>query len=400
MASEDHDFEEINHINLFGKRIEWDRESAIGSKQVPAGNIPTSSLKKVIDELKLIIGDTVNSKQLIVLVENAYLNHTNLADAHRYLVHSLFGKYGLITINPNDSQLKKQFAEIIKDDLVNNPNFKIVNSTIEQLSNLKFKAQVNPRMYNSFYIKDGQRKRIVSSDSRSLDKDTEVELTSALLKEIDVNPEYFSPNVVLRPLYQQKILPNLAYVGGPGELAYWLEYKAMFDYHKIGFPVLVPRNFVMFVEDKMIQQWNKFNFKVEDYFSDLDSLIKHHILTHSPMQLSLASEQKQLEAVYTIIAKQVEKVDPTLKASVMAEQQKAINAVKGIEGKLLKSEKQKSEIVINQIKKIKDKLFPGGELQERNDNFIPYYLIYGDSFIDLVKKELSPFEKELIVLSG
>lgn len=397
MASEDHDFEEINHINLFGKRIVWDRGSAVGNKYVAAGNVGTGSLAKVIDELKLILGDTTNAKQLTRLFEQAYLNNTNLADATRFLVNSLFGKYGLVIIDANDTRLKKQFADILKDDLVNQTNFKIVTSTILQLSASKYKSQVNPRELNCFYLKDGERKRIVGSGS--VDAATEIALTPEMLQEVDTNPERFSPNVVLRPLYQQKILPNLAYIGGPGEIAYWLEYKAMFEHHKINFPVLVPRNFVMFVDAKTTQQWNKLDFKQEDYFRDADSLIKEHVLKHSQAQLSLEAEQKQLEALYTKIAAQAEHIDPTLKAAVLAEQQKAINALKAIESKLLKAEKQKSEIVINQIKKIKEKLFPNGGLQERHDNFIPYYLIYGEGFIDLLHKELKPLSKEFIVLS-
>lgn len=399
MATEDHDFEEINHVNLFGKKVVWDRESAVGDKSVAAGSIGTKSLSKVIEELKLIVGDTANAKQLITLFEQAYLNNNNLGDATRYLVHRLFGKYGLIIVDANDARLKRQFVEMIKDDLVNQTNYKIVNSTIRLLSDSKYRSQVNPRELNFFYLKDGERKRIISAGSVSVDSNTEIALTPGMLKEIDTNPERFSPNVVLRPLYQQKILPNLAYVGGPGEIAYWLEYKAMFEHHKINFPVLVPRNFVMFVDTKTTQQWSKLGFKQEDYFKNADNLIKEYILKHSQAQLSLEAEQKQLEIIYTKIATQAEQIDTTLKAAVLAEQQRAVNALKSIEAKLLKAEKQKSEIVVSQIKKIKDKLFPGGVLQERHDNFIPYYLIYGEGFIDLLKKELTPLTTELIVLS-
>ncbi|MBI2269608.1 MAG: bacillithiol biosynthesis cysteine-adding enzyme BshC [Bacteroidetes bacterium] len=399
MATEDHDFEEINHANIFGKKIVWDKESAVGNRHIAAGRIGTGSLTKVIEELKLIVGDTASAKQLITLVEQSYLSNSNLADATRYLVHNLFGKYGLIIVDANDTRLKKQFAEIIKDDLVNQKNYKIVNSTIKQLSGLKYRSQVNPRELNFFYLKDGERRRIVNAGLTSLDGNTEVALTPEMLKEIDTNPERFSPNVVLRPLYQQKILPNLAYVGGPGEIAYWLEYKAMFEYHKINFPVLVPRNFVMIIDHKSALQWNKLGFKSEDYFRDADGLIKEHILKHSQIQLSLEAEQKQLEGLYAKIAAQAEQIDPTLKTAVLAEQQKGINALRSIEAKLLKAEKQKSEIVVNQIKKIKEKLFPGGVLQERYDNFIAYYLIYGEEFIDILKKELTSFDAKLIVLS-
>ncbi len=398
MASEDHDFEEVNHVNVFGKKISWDKAVAVGDKKIPIGYVETKTLTTLIGELKTILGETDNAKELITLFEKAYLGNDNLAAATRFLVHELFGKHGLLIIDANDAGLKKQFSEIVKDDLLNHTNYQLVNSSVQQLADLNYKSQVNPRMYNCFYLKGGERKRIVEKGEVT-DTNVEVEFTDSMLLEVDTNPEYFSPNVVLRPLYQQKILPNLAYVGGPGELAYWLEYKAMFEHHNINFPVLIPRNFAMLVDAKSAKQWSKLGFEQADYFRDSNTLIKEFVLKNSKADLSLEMEQQQLEDVYKKMTAKVEAVDPSLKASVLADQQKAINALKAIEGKLVKAEKQKNEVLNAQIKKIKLKLFPEEVLQERHDNFIPYYLIYGNGFIDLLKKEFSAFDKNLIVLS-
>lgn len=398
MASEDHDFEEINHVNVFGKRITWDKADAVGDKQIPVGNVETKTLKSVINELKTILGETDNAKALIALFEKAYLGNNNLAAATRCLVHELFGKYDLLMLDANDARLKKQFSEIVKDDLINHTNYKLVNSTAQQLADLNYKSQVNPRMHNCFYLKGGERKRIVEK-GEATDTNVEVEFTDAMFLEVDTNPDYFSPNVVLRPLYQQKILPNLAYVGGPGELAYWLEYKAMFDYHNINFPVLIPRNFAMLVDAKSVKHWSKMGFEQADYFRDSNMLIKEFVLKNSKADLSLEVEQQQLENLYTKMTAKVEAIDPSLKTNVLAEQQKAINALKAIEGKLVKAEKQKNEVLHTQLKKIKLKLFPDNVLQERHDSFIPYFLIYGNEFIDILKKEFSTFDYNLTILS-
>lgn len=398
MASEDHDFEEINHIHIQGKKITWQAELATKGKQIPAGKINTDSLKEIIKEVKLLLGEGSSADSLIQLFETAYLKHSNLADATRFLVHYLFGKYGLIIVDANDARLKKQFAQIIKDDLLNHTNFKIVNSTIQKLRNLQLEAQVNPREINCFYFIDGERKRIVKSGA-AVDPSSEIELSAALLEELDTHPEKFSPNVVLRPVYQQKILPNLAYVGGPGELAYWMEYKEMFEHHKINFPVLVPRNFVLFVDTKSNQQWTKLGLSPADYFRDVELLIKEYILKHGSSDLSLRNEQAELEKIFSEVSAKAERIDQTLKASVSAELQKTSNGFKTIEGKLLKAEKLKNETVVNQLRKIKSKLFPEAELQERYDNFIPYFLRNGDGFIDLLKKELNPLDFRFAVLT-
>ena len=245
-----------------------------------------------------------------------------------------------------------------------------------------FGAQVNPREINIFELSDNNRVRIEHNNNETL----------------NLKPEAYSPNVVLRPLYQQKILPNLAYIGGPGELAYWLEYKTMFEHHKINFPVLVPRNFALQMDEKSISQLHRLGFKTEDIFKETDVLIKEFITKNSGDDISLKAEEDKLTANFQEIITKAAKVDVTLKASVEAEKQKALNSLKNIESKLIKAEKQKQEISLNQIRKIKDKFFPAGNLQERYDNFIPYYLKSGKGLITDLKESFNPFEFEMLIL--
>jgi bacillithiol biosynthesis cysteine-adding enzyme BshC len=399
MASEDHDFEEINHIHLFGKKLTWEGAVVDGKGQIPVGIIKTGTMISFINELKMMFGITAFSNQLVALFEKAYLGNANLAEATRCLVDELFGKYGLIVLDPSDKRLKEQFGNIMKDDLINQTNYNHVQATVQQFIDMGMSVQVNPREKNCFYLKDGLRKRIVNNDSANINPDTEIACTSQLLDEIELHPEYFSPNVLLRPLYQQKILPNLAYVGGPAEIAYWLEYKGMFDYHQINFPVLIPRNFAVLLDTKTEQQWTKLGFNDHDYFRETEDLIKSFVLKSSQIQLSLSSEQAQVSEIYSSIVSLAERIDPTLKANVLAEQQKMINALKQIEAKFIKAEKLKMEREINQIKKVKEKLFPEGQLQERTENFIPWYLKQGPGFIEMLRGVFKPFEPGIVILS-
>lgn len=397
MATEDHDFEEVCSVNLFGKTIKWNNASASGA----VGRLKTASLSELIAELQPILGDSENAKELTHLFTQAYLNHTTIADATRWLVHQLFSSYGLVIIDGDDIRLKATFSSVLEDDLLNNTNYKFVNETIAQLEKQQIKAQVNPRPINIFYMKDNVRERIeFGSDQKFKVLNTTYTFTKEeLLTELKNHPERFSPNVVLRPLYQQKILPNLAYVGGPGELAYWLEYKAMFDHHQIQFPVLMPRNFALLLDDKTEQQFSKAGFQFNDLFKDTEVLIKELVAKNTTAQLSLSDQQNKLATVFSEISTQATAVDATLKAAVEAEFQKASNAIKNIESKIMRSEKQKQETGINQIRKIKEKFFPQDVLQERYDNFIPYYLKYGSEWIANLKAVFDPFNYELLILT-
>ncbi len=378
MAAEDHDFEEISSINLFGKKLEWNNVNAKGA----VGRLNPASLNVVIDELKQILGESDNAKILIQLFSDAYLKHVTIADATRYIVHQLFSEYGLVIIDADDAQLKAEFLNIIKDDISNNTNFKIVNYTIAELEKIGHKGQVNPREINVFRLAENSRVRIEAASAETL----------------NYNAEEYSPNVVLRPLYQQKILPNLAYVGGPGEIAYWLEYKAMFEHHKINFPVLMPRNFAILSDEKAEQQLEKLGISKADLFKDINQLTKEFVSRNASSDVSLKEQEQKLTIMFSELASKVSAVDITLKASVEAEFQKALASLKNIESKLIKSEKLKQQTSINQIKKLKDKFLPEGILQERYDNFAPYYLKSGKNFISDLKVAFEPFEFKMLIL--
>jgi bacillithiol biosynthesis cysteine-adding enzyme BshC len=395
MASEDHDFDEINHIHLFGKKIAWNQ-----NQKGASGKITTASLITVIEELKLMLSGNENGGKILSVFENAYLKNENLSDGTRFLVHHLFSKYGLVIIDGDDRKLKTDFSEIMEDDLKNNSAFKKVSETIQQLEK-KYKVQVNPREVNLFYLQENSRKRIEKNNSRFTIHDSQQEFSEAeILNELKNHPEHFSPNVVLRPLYQEIILPNLAYVGGPGEISYWLEYKSMFDFYKINFPVLMLRNSVLLIDENTASKMNKLGVTVADLMQAEDSLIKNFITKNSGDAISLQKEINEIEKIFESIKQKADSSDLSLMTSIEGEKQKTLNSFKNLETKLIRTEKKKQETGISQLKKLRQKIFPENTFQERYENFTSYYLKYGDDFLEMLKDNLDPFDSRLIVLSG
>lgn len=382
MASEDHDFEEINHAHVFGKKIIWN-----SLQKGSVGEFSTEGLQEVINELKIILGDNENSNALIQLFENAYVNHSNLADATRYLVNELFGGQGLVILDGNDPDLKSLFKDEFKKDIFENTSFQLVTESINALKQ-NYSAQVNPREINIFYKEKGLRERIEKQGNDYVVLNTEIRFTEQELKNlIETSPEKLSPNVVLRPLYQQKILPNIAYVGGPGETAYWLEYKTMFDAFKIHLPILMPRHFVMLLDKGTQSKLNKLNLETDAIFKGGEDLVKQFIKTQHD-DINLEDAKTQLTKLYSSILETVTSIDKSLIGATEAEKQKAINGVTNIEQKINKALKQKSETDINQIWAIKEKLFPHNTPQERYDNFSMYYSKFGKAFIAELSNQL------------
>lgn len=383
MASEDHDFEEINHINVFGKKVVWN-----SNQKGSVGEFSTEGLQEVIAELKTILGDNDKANEILSVFEKAYINHTNLADATRYLVNELFGEYGIVILDGNDSELKHLFKEEFKKDIFENTSYKLVSETITELQK-KYSAQVTPREINIFYKEKGLRERIEKQDERFVILNTQISFSKEEIENIiQTALEKLSPNVVLRPLYQQKILPNIAYVGGPGELAYWLEYKSMFDAYDIHLPILMPRNFVMLLDKGTQNKLQKLNLTINDTFKDGEELVKQFIKTQHN-DINLEEAKKQLAEIYASITETVNSIDKSLVGTTEAEKQKAINGVTTIEQKINRALKQKSETDVNQILSIKEKLFPKGTPQERYDNFSMYYTKYGKEFISNIMENLT-----------
>ena len=204
--------------------------------------------------------------------------------------------------------------------------------------------------------------------------------------------------MVLRPIYQQKILPNAVYVGGPGELAYWLQYKTMFEEAQISFPVLMPRNFVFYIEKNLQQRIDKLNLKVESFFTEKDKLIKKYVLEQQPF--SLEQQKTELKNLFNNIKTELTKLDKTLEASTETEFQKNLKGLENLEQKGIRAIKQKNEQVINQVENTYSKLFPNDIPQERYENFLRFTL-NNPTFIDDVKNNTSSFtqEKSVIVLN-
>jgi bacillithiol biosynthesis cysteine-adding enzyme BshC len=379
MASEDHDFAEISTVNLFGKSVSWAKEGPDG----PVGRIATDSVEPVIKQMEEILGDSVNAKSLVALFREAYLKHDDVASATRYLVHSLFCEQGLVIVDGNDAALKQLFHSVMLDDLKNQTNYKLVTSSAEKLQKLGYSVQVNPRPINLFDISGSERIRIEQAETSIM----------------ELPAQSLSPNVVLRPLYQQMILPNLAYVGGPGEIAYWLEFKEMFDHHQVPLPVLMPRNFALISDEKTSAQLDKLGLSYNDLFRDADSVIKDYVTRNAGAELSLASEESGLRALYADLSEKAAALDQSLKGTVEAELQKSINSLKNIESKMIRAEKQKQETAVSQIKKLRSRFLPSESLQERYENFSPYYLKKGEELIPFLLDQFDPFKFEFQIIT-
>ena len=377
MASEDHDFEEISTFTLFGKKYQWETDQT-----GPVGRMDPETLASVLEQMP----------EKVEVFDKAYRGNTSLADAVRQYILELFGNFGVVCIDADRPRLKNQLRTIIKDDLLNHHANDLVESDSSNLASSGYNSQVFPRAINFFFMEDNIRDRIVKEHGKYRVINSDIAYSeSEILALVDDEPQKFSPNVILRPLYQEVILPNIAYVGGPAEVSYWLQLKGVFDYYKVPFPMIMPRNFALVINKGTQKKMEKINLAASELFDDIQSLKAGYLKEQADYSFTLETESRILVEIFESIANKAKAVDPTLEGFVGSEKAKSMKSVEIIEKRLRRSEEQKQETGIKQLESIIEKLFPGGQLQERTDNFLNFYLNDPDFIIKLTKV-FDPFD--------
>lgn len=394
MATEDHDFEEINYFNFKGKKFRWNKTSS-----GPVGRLSTEGLDAVFEVFAQELGSSTNAQKIKKLFQQSYLEHSNLAEATRFLANALFSEYGLVILDGDAAHLKHTLIPYIKDELENQTAYKNVSETIEKLHG--YSVQVNPREINLFYIENDLRERIILENNRYKVNHTALSFSKEeLFQLVATHPEKFSPNVILRPLYQEVLLPNLCYIGGGGEIAYWLELQSFFKAAKVSFPMLLVRNSVVLATEKQIKKAAALQLSWSDLFSKQPDLIDQKTKVLSDINLDLSDLKAQLKKQFDTLDNIAKQTDNSFIGALKAQESKQIKGIQNLEKRLLKAQKRKLADVLERITLLQNELFPNQSLQERQANFSEFYLENGEALIPTLVERLQPLEQrfEIIVI--
>ena len=383
MASEDHDAQEIASFRLFGKTYTWNYE-----QKGAVGRFLPHSLSQVMDSVS----------EMHPLFRTAYQNYDSLADSTRYFVNELYGTEGLVVIDGDDKELKNLFKEKMQSEVFGQISHKAVSEQSEKLKAAGYLAQVFPREINLFYLDKDLRERIVPENEGFRVLNTDIFWDKAQMQaQIEQNPEKFSPNVILRPLYQETILPNLSYTGGPGEMAYWLQLKSTFEAFQVPFPILLPRNFALLIGNNELKKIQKFAWDNDALFKNFAYHKEHYIRENTQQEFGLEQEIDDLKHIFEKITQKSIFVDASLEGFVKAEEQRILASIDKIQKRIQKAEEQKHETALKQIENLLEKLFPNGGLQERTDNFLNFYL-NNPHFLSQISTHFDPFDFRMLLL--
>jgi len=393
MASEDHDFAEINHFKTENNFYEINEKSGGAVGRIKIND--TFFISEFEKEFK----DSIFGTELILMLKEAYKAGNTLTQAIQILVNRLFSEFGLLILDGDSKELKNQVKDIFKDELINFSLSKTSKEKVDFLTEKYGKVQVNPREINLFYLSE-TRDRIDFDGENYFVVDTDKKFTKEeIISELENSPEKFSPNALMRPVFQEKVLPNLAYIGGNAEIMYWLELKDYFTKINIPFPVLIPRNSMLFIKEKTLGKIEKLDLKIEDFFQNFTNITNAKILENNSILKSLDDQENSLLNNFSELKSLAETTEKSFGNMVKAEEIRQLKSFKRMRKRLLHAEKIKQKELLERLEKLFLNVHPAKTWQERIFNFSTFFADYGYDWLEACLEEMEVEQSKLIIVA-
>jgi len=396
MGSEDADLDELGHCYAGEDKLVWHTD-----QQGAVGRMHTKGLDKIIQSFEQRLYNKPFIEEILGVFREAYSEENNIQEATFSFVNALFARFGLLVVMPDDANLKKSFEPWILKELLEGFSQQEVKRTNDALEALGYTPQVSGRDINLFYLDDtGRRERIEKDESGfSIAALGKTFTTKEIVEEVKQHPERFSGNVVLRGLFQEHILPNVAFIGGGGEIAYWLQLKTVFEAAGISFPVLMLRNSFLLMDSKAIALQEKLSLSREEIFYPLLKLKDLVAEKHNDAQIPQTKAwENEISKLYQEVLNASTSFDASLYGHIAAMQTDALKQLRKLEKKFKRLARRKAADQLNQLSHLFSLIFPLGGLQERTQNMIPWYAEVGKELIDTLYANATPFNEDFGII--
>lgn len=391
MAAEDHDWQEIGHFHLYGRRYEW-HTSYAGA----AGRYELSDAQTWIEMLP-------EAMQAWAAV---YQQSRSWAEAHRRLLNELFGPLGVLVIDGDDPLLKAQMKAIWLEELLRAPSQQCVEQANVRIQALGGQPQAYVRAINLFYLTEHERLRVEQGANGWQTVDgTHTWTAQTLAQSVEQSPESWSPNVFLRPVYQQACLPAAVYIGGAAEVNYWLQLKPLFEYWRqrdvhIQYPVVSLRQSAFVLTAHNVHKLQKLGLSPMDLLSQQHEheLINRWINQQQYDTDAFNEAKQQLASAYERLAVAFLEVDASLVGKTKASQAHALKQIEELEKRFVRAIKQREQIAVRQLQALHQHLFPEGIPQERYDSLFTFFLAKPSDYWHQLLAYFEPFAKHILLL--
>jgi bacillithiol biosynthesis cysteine-adding enzyme BshC len=409
-ASEDHDFQEVRHAEIINRD-----NRVISLLYEPKADIEGKSIFDIPLEpsinflINLMAGDTNESEfkpYLVDLLRNSLGRCYSLADWFSHLMQSLFNPYGLIIFDAHLPPCRELARPIIGREIkMPVRSSRLINEAGAQLRALKYHQQIarNADDVNFFFYAQGRRNKVRFKQNKFLVDRIGLEYDqNEMLDMLAEEPQRFSPSAVLRPLIQDHILPTVAYVAGPGEIAYFAQMRNTYASFELVMPVIYPRSRAVLIEPKIAKILQRYGLRVDDASGSRRDLLKAIVSQGTPSAIVQSCDRK-IEGIQTILdefRREVSEFEPALVDPVDKLKRKIGFEMDKLRDRLAQAGKIDTDLVEQQVEKLKAHLFPEGKEQERVFNVFPYLFSHGIQLISRLEKmlDISNFDRQEIYI--
>lgn len=392
IAGEDHDFSEINHVYIWeGNQIKRLTVDQAERRRRPVSDIPLDkrAVGRLVDETLASFGETAYTRPLMRSIHETVRDATTYTDFFARLLMKWFGKYGLILLDSNHPELRRIEAESFYTMI--NHNEKVQSSIHHTVRKWKARGYADPLALEEnsahlFYKQNDERILLYTKDFDWFEgKNGECLLSKGELLHIaETYPESLSNNVVTRPLMQEWILPTLAFIAGPGELAYWACLKDLFHQFGNRIPPLVPRLSLTWVDRKATRILNRHQLSPEAVFTGALSQYEARVLKeHGLKELAQLAEQTKDavgEALKPLLS-WAEQIDLPVQDLAHKNRDLLLRQIDDFTRRAGKMVHQKEAAHLQSLRYAKGLLFPHGNMQERIWNACYFLNLYGSDWI-------------------
>jgi bacillithiol synthase len=397
LADEDHDFDEIASIGLpSDKGIESFKWEPDQNRNRRVSDITLNGqFHKMYAEIKDFLKETDFSSDLWDMINDCYQMNDSATHSFGKLLLNLFGDYGLVLAGSNHKGIKEYSKTVLIKAVEDHDSlYSTLNKTTGSLEKAGYHSQVVVQPSNLFRISDnGTRSKLnVNGDSWSYDADNSYSITTKnLVAEIENQPERFSPNVFLRPVLQDYLLPTFGYVGGPGEISYYAQTKEFYRFFDLQMPVLFPRYSCTIIENPIEKALEHLPFEWYQFIQRIEELESDYVKqSNSPdIDKIINLWKKEVNELTERMKPRISEIDPTLENTAGKASATYFSELDKLKGKMYRSVKQQQGIQLNRISKVKHALFPNNNLQEREVAFIYFMNKYGTDIWDKLFEILS-----------
>ncbi|HEY8552002.1 MAG TPA: bacillithiol biosynthesis cysteine-adding enzyme BshC [Thermaerobacter sp.] len=409
LATEDHDLAECNRLHVLDERGRLHRlalpfPAATAGGQPPVGTLPlVPAARALIAEMARLAGVPADHPALEVL-EDARRRAATLGQWVARLMARLFAREGLVLLDPMDPTLRRLSRPLLQRAVVRREAIhRELAAAAARLQRRGYRPalDVDPAHANLFYFDGRRRTALLWQEGRFRDRHGRVAFAPAeLARELEFRPEAFSPNVVLRPLVQDWLLPVVAFVVGPGEVQYLAQLRDVYPLFGLEMPVLLPRPGFTLIEPAAVDRLQRYRATVGEVLQDPAGLRRRVLEGLDPLGIDarFAALRQRIKDLYADLLDDLERVRPELRALGQENLGRILMQVDYLHRKTWQHHRRRHREVMRDLDWLEGSLRPLGQPQERVHNVFPYLLRFGDRWLRTLLRAPAPGGHQLVFL--